>query len=170
MQELTIKKSIQRVGELVLAGPSFSLQKKFLKHICQEVIVTGNDTVFGRTKITEELFLFFYGLGEKDEKNENFAWDLVGPKMLGYIILFNWYDEKSFENVKDQINFLSGQLDAHSIIAGDIAGRRFPLHKDVYDPGFSITPKCYFTFWDSFDKASTRNVIKILIDSLISHI
>lgn len=169
MFDLSTLKSTQRVGELVVAGPSFSLQKKFISHLCQEVINTSGDTLFGRSRITDELFLFFYGIGEKNGKNE-FSWDLLVPKMLGCIILFPWQDQSAFRYVQHFVNTYSARYDTHAIIAGDMASSSIQIPTPVYEQSLSLSSKLYFTLWNSSAKSSTRNVVKILVDSIINHL
>ncbi len=168
MSFLSIPKDSNRIGELVLAGPSLALQKRFITHICNEVVVTNNNTVFGRSKVTDELQLFFYGIGEKDQSLE-FAWDLVAPKMLGYILVFNWYDGYEFSSVQQLLDQLSSQIDSHGLVVGDISEMSLPFDPKIYESGFTLSPKLSFTLWDSTLKADAKNVLKILVDSLINH-
>lgn len=152
-----------------MAGPSLPLQKRFITHLCNEVIVTNNSTVFGRSKITDELQLFFYGIGEK-EQYMDFAWDLVAPKMLGYVLIYNWFEGGSFANVQQLLNTLATHVDGHGIVVGDIAGMPININRSVYEAGFSLSSKLYFALWDSTIKSDAKNVLRILIDSIINHL
>lgn len=169
MSLLSIQRDTHRIGELVVAGPSLPLQKRFITHLCNEVVITGNSTVFGRSKITNELQLFFYGIGEKDQYMD-FAWDLVAPKMLGYVLVYNWFQGSNFSSVQQLIDMLSGRLDCHGIVVGDIAGMPIDINRSVYEPGFSLSSKLYFSLWDSTDKSNAKKVLRILFDSLINHL
>lgn len=169
MSFLSIHKDTHRIGEIIVAGPSLPLQKRFITHLCNEVVITGNSTVFGRSKITDELQLFFYGIGEK-EQYLDFAWDLVAPKMLGYILVYNWFEGSSFSSVQNLLNLLAGHTDSHGIVVGDIAGMPIRITPSVYESGFSLSSKLYFALWDSTDKANAKSVLKILVDSLINHL
>jgi len=169
MSFLSIKRDTHRIGEFVVAGPSLPLQKRFITHLCNEVVISSNSTVFGRSKVTDELQLFFYGIGEK-EQYMDFAWDLVAPKSLGYILVYNWFEGGYFSNVQQLLNMLNANLDCHGIVVGDIAGMPTNIDPSVYNPGFSLSSKLYFTLWDSTDKANAKSVLKILVDSLINHL
>lgn len=168
MSFLSIPKDTSRIGEFIVAGPSLSLQKRFITHICNEVVITNNNTVFGRSKITDELQLFFYGIGEKEQYQE-FAWDLVAPKMLGFILVFNWYDGNEFSSAQQLLDDLASQIDGHGIVIGDVSEMTLPIDPKVYEQGFTFSPKLWFTLWDSTLKSDAKNVLKILIDSLINH-
>jgi uncharacterized protein len=169
MPLLTIQRDTQRISEVVVTGPSITLQKRLITHLCNEVILTSNNTVFGRSRITDELQLFFYGIGEKEQYQE-FAWDIVGRKMLGYIVVFNWYDSKSFQETQLLVDHLSRRINGHGIIVGDVADSYLAIDPRVYEHGFSLTSKLYFTLWDSSAKAGARNAVRILIDTVINHL
>ncbi|MBN1464878.1 hypothetical protein JXA02_03900 [candidate division KSB1 bacterium] len=169
MSILSVQKDTHRIGEIIVAGPSLPLQKRFITHLCNEVVITSNSTVFGRSKITDELQLFFYGIGEKDLYMD-FAWDLVAPKMLGYVLVYNWFEGKDFTSVQQLLNILSNLVDSHGIVVGDIAGIPMTIDRSVYESGFSLSSKLYLSLWDSTDKTNAKNVLKILIDSLINHL
>jgi hypothetical protein len=168
MSFLSIPKDTNRIGELIVAGPSLTLQKRFITHICNEVVITNNNTVFGRSKITDELQLFFYGIGEKEQYLE-FAWDLVTPKMLGFVLVFNWFDGNEFSSAQQLLDDLSSQIDCHGIVIGDISEMSLPIDPQIYEQGFTFSPKLWFTLWDSTLKSEAKNVLNILIDSLINH-
>ena len=169
MPILTTTKDTQRIGEIVVVGPSITLQKRLITHLCNEVIVTSGNTVFGRSRITDELQLFFYGIGEKEHYQE-FAWDIVGRKMLGYVVVFNWYDGKAFQETQRLVDYLARRLTAHGVIVGDVADAYLAIDHHVYEHGFSLSSKLYFTLWDSTNKAGAKNVVKILVDAVISHL
>ena len=100
----------------------------------------------------------------------DFAWDLVAPKMLGYVLVCNWFEGNDFINVQQLLNSLSSQIDAHGIVVGDIAGMPINIKRSVFESGFSLSSKLYFSLWDSTDKSNAKNVLKILVDSLINHL
>jgi len=168
MSFLSIPKDTNRIGEFIVSGPSLALQKRFITHICNEVVITNNNTVFGRSKITSELQLFFYGIGEK-EQYLDFAWDLIAPKILGYIIVFNWYDGNEFSSAQQLLDDLSSQVDCHGLVVGDVSEMSLPIDPKAYEHGFTFSPKLLFTLWDSTLKSDAKNAMKILIDSLINH-
>lgn len=168
MALLTIQKDAQRIGEIVVVGPSISLQKRLITHLCNEVILTNTNTVFGRSRITHELQLFFYGIGEK-EQYQDFAWDIVGRKMLGYMIVFNWYDSHAFQETQLLVDQLTQQTNAHSIIVGDVADSFLSIHSGVFEHGFTLSSKLSFVLWNSAEKKNAKNSMRILLDAVINH-
>ncbi len=169
MSIFSIQKDSQRIGEVVVAGPSVTLQKRLITHLCHEVVLTSNNTVFGRSKITDELQLFYYGIGEK-ENYADFAWDIIAPKMLGYVLVFNWYDGNAFQEIQHLADKLWHKVDCHGIVVGDVADSFLTLDSRIYEHGFSLSSKVHFTMWDSSVKSSAKHVMKILVESIINHL
>ena len=167
MSFLAIQKDTQRIGELVVVGSSFSLEKRFITHLCQDVVITNKNMAFGRSILTDDLQLFFYGLGET-EQNKQFAWELVAPKMLGYILICNWFDGQEFAQIQKMADELEQSLDAHGIIVGDM-GSAPSLPPSVIEEGFSLSKTQTFALWNSSSKWDARNIVRILIDSIIHH-
>lgn len=162
-------RTTQRTAELVVLGPSFTLQKRFLTHLCNEVVLTKENCAFGRTRISNELELYFYGLGE-GEKSQDFAWDLVAGKMLGFFLLFNWFDGASFQKALETADELSRRFDAHGVIAGDLAENLVPVNEKLAGYGFSLSERLYFALWNSAGKDSSRGLMRLLVDAVMMHI
>ncbi|MDZ7315347.1 MAG: hypothetical protein ONA69_03355 [candidate division KSB1 bacterium] len=162
-------RSGQRTAEIVVLGPSFALQKRLLTHLCNEVVLTRENCAFGRTRISNELELYFYGLGESD-KSKDFAWDLVADKILGFFLLFNWFDGASFQKAMETADELSRRFDAHGVIAGDLAENLVPVNEKLIGYGFSLSERVYFSLWNSAGKASSRALMRLLVDAVMSHL
>ena len=167
MHDFLNQKDIQRIGELVVAGPSVALQETFIRAICPDVVRTSNDTIFGRTRITDELFLFYYGIGNCDPRRSTFAWELVAPKMLGVILVFDWYVQDSFQAAQELIDRYSRQFEAKIIAAGDTETLKMPIPLRAFDAGFSIFPNVHCALWNSSQPASAKRVMRTLMDSIM---
>ncbi len=161
-----VQKVTQHIGEIVVLGPSFALQKRFLTHLCNEVILIKDDAAFGRRRISDELQLFFYALGEKEQYG-GFAWDIVGRKILGWVVLFNWFDGNAFLETQRLTDSLVNRLDSLGVIAGDIAEAYLPVPQPLQEYGFSLSPRLHFALWNSAVKSAASNIMRILIDSAI---
>ena len=83
-----------RIGEVLVISPPGSLNQSFINAVCQKLEHQDNDVNFGRLPINDELALHLYGLPMKQMDNPA-AWDLISPKMLGYILLFDWNQSES---------------------------------------------------------------------------
>ena len=89
--------------------------------------------------------------------------------MLGYIIVFDWYDGNEFSSAQQLLDDLSLQIDCHGLVVGDVSEMSLPIDPKVYEQGFTLSPKLRFTLWDSTLKSDAKNAMKILVDSLINH-
>lgn len=169
MFEATYPKEKRRIGEIAIVGPKGSAKQPFIQSICQDVHITDQDIIFGSLKISSDLYLFLYGIGTNGRAYD-FAWDLVAQKILGYIVLFDWYDEQSFKRSKQLLDFITFRFDAPVIIAADVRDRPYPVNEKIYRPNISLTAKDRLTFCKSDDSKSTKRVVISLLDTLIAQL
>jgi len=163
MLDFEAEKVTQKIGEILVIGSSNSSQSSFLYYTCPKVMKSDQDIMFGQLEIEQNLHLFLYGISSNGAKN-NIAWDLIDRKMLGYIIVFNWFDEKSYELAKKNIDFLHIRFDAPLIIAADIIDKSLPIKKTIINPFISLSNKDKFTFFNSTSAGSVKSVLSSLID------
>ncbi len=105
----------------------------------------------------------------KSETSNEFAWDLVAEKLLGFFLPFNWFDGASFQRALETANDLSQRLDVHGVIAGDLAENLVPVNNKLIGYGFSISERLHFSLWNSAEKASSRALMRLLIDAVLRH-
>jgi len=163
MLDFEAEKVAQKIGEILVIGSSNSSQSSFLYYTCPKVMKSDQDIMFGQLEIEQNLHLFLYGISSNGGQN-NIAWDLIARKMLGYIIVFNWFDEKSYELAKKNVDFLSIRFDAPLIIAADIMDKSLPIKKTIINPFISLSNKDKFTFFNSASAGSVKSVLSSLID------
>jgi len=159
--------NIPRVGEIVIVSCSNSNHWSFLRSICDECEITEHDIALGRTKINEDLDLFLYGLNANNNLSD-FAWDLLVHKMMGYIVLYDWYDYVTFSQTKKIIDFLTDHIDAPFVIAADVHDQPFPIPPTMFKEGIPISSKGRFTFCCSSDAKNVKDVLRMLCDILLS--
>jgi uncharacterized protein len=162
-KELTSKK----IGEIAIIGPPDSAQEPFIHSICKDVSNSYQDIIFGRLDFARELSLFVYGIRPNDGTLE-FSWDLIAQKILGFIVLFDWYDEQSFENSKKILDFLSQQFDAPILLAADVRERPYPTNRNIFQDGISLDVHRKLTFCSSSDPKSSKRIFISLINSVIN--
>ena len=165
----TQSREMLRIGEIAIVGPEGAAKQSFISAVCPQVILTDQDVIFGRLEVSEDLRLFLYGIGS-DGQTYDFAWDLLAQKMLGYIVLFDWYDEQSFESSKQILDFLTFRFEAPVIIAADVRDRPYPVSEKIYSPDISLDVNGRLTFCKSGDPRSIRKVVVSLLDSLIARV
>lgn len=154
-----------RIGEIVVLGPPEVEKGEFISAICEEVD-KNDDIVLGRLQVNDQLILHIYGLDVGADVN-NFAWDLVAQKMIGYIVLYNWYDANSLERAKSLVDHLHSEWEAPCIIAADVGETEYPIAKKIFKRGISLSPNTQFTFYRIVDPASVRRIFLTLLDTII---
>jgi len=168
MQDLDTQTEMHRIGEIVVIGPTSSAKYHFIHSLCKRPVITEYDIIYGRMEINSELALFVYGMGY-EQNHLNFAWDLVAHKILGYIVLFDWYDEQSFKVAQNILDFLT-EFEAPIIVAADVANKPYPIPTIAFRPSISISHQTHFTFCQSNQKESVKKVVVSLLDMVISRI
>jgi len=158
---------IPRIGEIVIVSCSNSNHWSFLRAICDNCEMTEHDVVLGQTKINEELDLFLYGLNANKNLHD-FAWDLLVHKMLGYIVLYEWYNYVTFPHTLKIIDFLTDHIDAPLVIAADVHDQPFPIVPTMFEEGIPISSKGRFTYCCSSDSENVKGVLRMLCDILIA--
>ncbi len=156
----------QRIGEIVIVGPPGSAKYEFINSLCNDVVITDQDVIFGRLPVSRELLLFLYGVGYNG-KNFDFAWDLIAPKMLGCIILFDWYNLQSYEGANRILDFLTQQFSSPLVLAADVRGNPYPIEEDLFKAGISLASHVRFLFYRSTDATGMRRATVSLLDTLI---
>ena len=169
MIDLTTTQQKQKIGEIAVISSSFQNREKFIGAVCNDTITTNQDVIFGRLSISDDLSLFLYGIGT-DEQGHTFAWDLVGQKVLGFIIIYDWYDKESFSNIRKSIEFINEQFDSPIIISANVGENSYPVPKILYRPSINMTLMAKFTFHSNQDSKSVKKILVDLIDTAIEHI
>lgn len=153
----------KKIGEILIIGSSNSSHDSFLYSTCPRVMKSDQDIIFGELKIEQDLSLFLYGVSSNGG-HDKIAWDIIARKMLGYIIVFDWFDKTSFEIAKKNIDYLGQRFEAPLVIAADIKEKPLPVKKTIVDPCISFSGKEKFTFCNSKSVSSIKSVFATLVD------
>lgn len=153
----------QRIGEIIILDQTGEAKIPFINALCSEVKITDHDIVIGRLSVNENLILYLYGVSQPFD----FQWELVAPKALGQILLFNWQDEVSFQQCQKILAFMSARYDLPFIIAADVGSGSYPVPEHIFKPNISLSQNSKFTFFSRSRKASMRKVAISLVDLLI---
>ncbi|MDZ7269745.1 MAG: hypothetical protein ONB48_20815 [candidate division KSB1 bacterium] len=155
-----------RIGEIVVIGANANEKQRFLAALSDELALTTPDFSFGRLTINNQLLLHLYGITLHPEAGP-LAWDLLGAKILGGIVLFSWQDLASFELVKPVIDQLTTHFRTAVVVAAHLDKESMPDSELFRNGGITLTPDGRFTFCDVDDSESARRVLLSLIDLLI---
>ena len=166
MNTFETQNEIQRTGEIVVVSSYDTENNNFIKAICAETYQTNQNIMYGRLEISESLCLLLYGIGFASNKS-NFAWELIARKILGYIVLFDWYEEKSFSETKEILDFLINKLNAPILVVGELKNDQTSFQQNVYNPSISLSNQVKFTMCHSSNVSSINKVLVSFLDTLI---
>ncbi len=158
-----------RIGEIAIVGPGFLPKQQFIKAVCDEIVVENNELVFGRLQINEQLVIHLYGLEFTDTEIEP-ALDLVSKKLLGYVFLFNWGRQDSYSEVVSTIDSLTSRYNLPLVIAANLQNGSTEIPSQMLNVDFDISSEGQFTFFKLSDPESVRNVLVMLINSVIDKV
>jgi len=156
------------IGEIVVVASSNSTHWSFLRSVCDQCEITNQNVVLGQITINQELFLYLYGMNANNGVVQNFAWDLLSQKMLGYVVLFDWYDFVTFPKTLQILDYLSERIEVPLVVAADVKDNA--ISEKIFERGIPISSTGQFTFCRSADRQSSKNVLRILIDIIIERI
>ena len=166
MTSFQTQNEIQRTGEIVVISSYDTENNNFIKAVCPEIHQTNQNIMYGRLDISETLCLLLYGIGFASNKS-NFAWELIARKILGYIVLFDWYEGKSFSETKEILDFLTNQLNAPILVVGELKKNQTGFQQNVYTPSISLSNQVKFTMCHSSNVSSVNKVLISFLDTLI---
>ncbi len=155
-----------RIGEIAILGPDWKMKQLFIKAVCDEIVLQTDTLVFGRLVINNELVVHLYGV-DLSEKNLNFAWDLVAKKLLGYVVLFDWNRPDSLSAVKSTVDLLKSRYNIPVVIAANLEQGTNSIPEKLLEVKFDMSDQSQFTFYRLSEPGSVRNVLIILINSII---
>ncbi len=158
-----------RIGEIAIVGPGILPKQQFIKAVCDEIVVENNDLVFGRLQINEQLVIHLYGLEFTDTEIKP-SLDLVSKKLLGYVFLFNWGSQDSYSEVVSTIDSLTSRYNLPLVIAANLQNGSTEIPSQMLNVDFDISSEGQFTFCRLSDPESVRNVLVMLINSVIDKV
>jgi len=158
-----------RIGEIAIVGRGIRPKQEFIKTVCDEIVIENDDLVFGRLQINEQLVIHLYGL-EFTDKEIKPSLDLVSKKLLGYVFLFDWGSQDSYSEVVSTIDSLTSRYNLPLVIAANLQNGSTEIPSQMLNVDFDISSEGQFTFFKLSDSESVRNVLVMLINSIIDKI
>lgn len=154
-----------RIGEIAVVGPHTAEKRAFIQTISNSVEIISEKLTFGRLSINQQLVLHLYGISVQGD-DAAVSWDLIAPKLLGYIALFRWGDVRSFRDVQKIVNELSTRYDTTIVVAGHLE-QQHPKIPAAFASGIPIDRSGIFTFCNVFEKESVQRTMLTLINNII---
>lgn len=163
---IAIANTQMRIGEIAIVGPGLESNRKFVKAVCDEVILETEQLIFGRLRINEQLVLHLYGLRLLSNQL-NPSWDLLSKKLLGYVVLFNWNHSESLAAVKPFVDELSDRYRIPMVVAAAVQNTNDALPERLLNVEFDLAKNSQFTFCKLTEPASVKNVLAALVNQVI---
>ncbi len=154
-----------RIGEIAIISNGHDPKLEFIKAACDEIPVESPDFTFGRLMINNQLVVHLYGLNY--QQDDRASLEMVSKKVLGYVVLFNWDNEESFEQAKQIVDILKEKKDVPVVIAANINKNNAPIPQQLVNIDFNLSELCDFTFYRTSDPGSVKQVLVVLIDSVL---
>lgn len=160
-----------RIGEIAVISPPGEIKEIFIRSVCQKLQKANNKICFGRLKINDQLILHLYGISV-DKEDSSIAWDLISPKILGYIVIFNWEDQSSLEEIKNILDFFSTNFSAPIIVVANVADEsNIPVpNKFLESNGILIAQNTRFIFCQISNPIYSKKVVATVIDILLDNL
>ena len=157
-----------RIAEIAVVSPDLEVRKKFISAICEETPLETDRLLFGRLQINDQLVLHLYGL-DYFEKDVSPTWDLVARKLLGYVVLFEWNREASFDAASRTVDLLSSKYNLPIVIAATLPSASSELPESLLTAELALSDKGQFTFCQLSDPQSIKRVLITLVNTVMEH-
>ncbi len=158
-----------RIAEIAVVAPHAETRKKFIAAICNQLEVNSEQLVVGRLAVNDQLMLHLYGLATPNATATSSSWDLLARKLLGYVVLFTWQDEGSFEQIKPCVEQITARAATALIIAANVTEADLPLFETLRDKNLLVNAQGKLAFYQENDAESIKKVLLTLIDLLLEH-
>jgi hypothetical protein len=155
-----------RIGEIAIVSPELETNRRFIKAVCDEVVLETERLIFGRLQINNQLALHLYGL-KLTGNQPNPSWDLVSKKLLGYVVLFNWNQSDSFSAVKPFIDELSNRYQIPLVVTAALHTDQGTVPTHFHNVDFNLARQTQFTFCKLSEPSSMKSVLVSLVDQVI---
>lgn len=155
-----------RIGEIVIIGASPQSESQFIKTICHKIEQKNQSVSLGELKFSEQLLLYLYGVSAVKPVNQA-AWPLLSAKILGYIIVFDWYQPLAIPTVRKTLDFLNQNYPAPIVLAGNLNGQQTDIEGKLLAQHISFSNDEKLCFCRISDAPSCNDTIVTLLDILI---
>jgi signal recognition particle receptor subunit beta len=157
-----------RIGEVAIISHKANEPEDFIKSVCGSIEIKNEVVSFGRLEIDEQLALHLYGISIENQ-NRSFFWDIVSRKMLGYVLIFDWDDQKMLDAIKPIADHFSQSYEAPIVIVANIKDQTNPpVPEKFYKPeGILLSTNSIFTFGQVDDPECARRILILLVNLLL---
>lgn len=155
-----------RIGEVVVFGASNHDTEKFIGSICERVQEKDNSICFGNLQVNEQLILYLYGI-RIDNQIDHIAWDILFKKILGYVLIFDWYKPEALEQIIRLLDLVGEGPNAPLVLIGDVKAHPLPLPAPFFQDGISLNLNEKLVFGRTDNKVNCKKALITLLDIII---
>lgn len=157
-----------RIGEIAIVGPHPDEKRAFIESISNSTKKIDDKLTFGEFKVNNQLVLHLYGISVEKE-DAPLSWDLIAPKLLGYIAIFRWGDAESFRRTQAILNQITRIYDPFIVVVGHYENEA-PLLPASLQLGIQVDKRDVLTFCNVNDENSVRKVLLTLVEKIIKQL
>lgn len=157
-----------RIGEIAIVGPHADEKRAFIHSISKSIKNINEKLTFGEYRINNQLVLHLYGISFENE-DDPVSWDLIAPKLMGYIALFRWGNVESFRKIQAITNYLTQKYDPFIVVVGH-SEEQPPQLPAAFQYGISVGKNSVLTFCNVNNENSVRKVLLTLVEKIINQI
>ena len=160
-----------RVGEFTVISPRNAMKDIFMESICGHITQIDDRISFSSLDINKNLAIHFYGI-KIDLKDNNISWDLLTPKILGHIFLFNWENEGTLKTIEKMLDHLAGISTTPIMVIANVNGNNdLPIPEKFVEPnGFALEPTVRFTYCQLSDSKCTKRAVSGIVNILMERL
>ncbi len=157
-----------KIGEIAIIAHKHQHSENFIKSICKKIDVTNGIFSFGRFEANDELGLHLYGIS-LNQDDQQLSWDFLSAKMMGYVFIFDWDNQLSFDVIRPLLDRFSSGLAAPIVVVANIQDLSQPPLPHVFfiGNGIYISANCRFTYGQVDQHESACKILVLLIDMLL---
>ena len=157
-----------RIGEIAIVGPHADEKRAFIHSISKSRKNINEKLTFGEYRINNQLVLHLYGISLENE-DDPVSWDLIAPKLMGYIAIFRWGNVESFRKIQAITNYLTQKYNPFIVVVGH-SEERPPQLPAAFQYGISVDKNSVLTFCNVNNENSVRKVLLTLVEKIINQI
>lgn len=152
-----------RIGEVLIVGAKAINNSDMIRKICPQIETDERGICCGVLPVGNQMALQIYGVHWK-RSARHFAWDLLCRKALGVIVVFDWEQMETFQEAEAILDYFNDQFEIPSVVAARLEASTSPLPEEVYRGGLTLSKLTRFTFYQSNNPQSIRQLIVDLIN------
>ncbi len=153
-----------RVGEILIVGPKSVKKEALLQRLCDRVEIQKKGIQVGWLSLDNEMLLQFYGI-HWNRFAKSYAWELLVPKALGVIVLFDWDRPETVQTAEEIVEYFQGNFRIPILTASNIEEESTEkIAIRAYRGGLPLNKNSRFALYRLDQSDSIRQLIVDLVN------